>query len=704
MSGAGSRDSRRWCPPIAVVLSVWLSGVAAAALPFQYSQQRVDVLNPVLKPIDPQGIAVSPDGTQLYVTEKGNRVFRYAPDGSYLGGWGGGGSAPGLFNDPRGITTDPYGAVYVADLGNNRVQKFTADGKFMTAWDSPGAFAVAADDVGDVYVLSTSFTAVSVRSYDGFDFGGFLAHFPSGFTALDWYDAPRNTATALVAAGDGVLVAGTVAQNRSAQPRKCLVSGITGHGPQPLPDPLSGPAVALFAANGTSLDEAFVAWLGAPCWATPASGESFGMSGALEAGAPIALDPADGSVFVAPIRTDDRGVYHIYRLEHSTGDVAGQLDEVIGLPSAGPPHIDERASTAAWGSIRSLAIDCQSSMYVLMAARIFRYRAAAPATGRCFVQSPLGIALGLPKLETVKGKTRHLSLRLVCGAEAPCDDVVRVKLLPKDCPRCRLPLAMKPFRAGAGEVGTVTFRLSGRVRRALRADVLPDVVAEVRRRHHREVIADVQTALRLPRAVTLACGASLTGHIAPADGAGTDVELWLEPPVGAPVRQVVHAGADGSFEYSPSLTTAGTWSVVAHVSEGARLADATADCDATVGSVPAAFDPSSAAGTTAVVPGGPLAALVSLSCPVGAVPFGTDASADGALDPALGGEQIAVTFTAPPGSGLPAVQVVGTVGSDGAFTATFTPAVSGTWSAQASWPGDTDRLPATSAGCAFLVG
>lgn len=75
----------------------------------------------------PFDVALSPDGSVLYVTEvKNNRVSEFNPsNGAYLGSWGSRGSAHGKFLTPMGIVVDTSGNIYVNDFGNDRIEVFT---------------------------------------------------------------------------------------------------------------------------------------------------------------------------------------------------------------------------------------------------------------------------------------------------------------------------------------------------------------------------------------------------------------------------------------------------------------------------------------------------------------------------------------------------------------------------------------------------
>lgn len=76
----------------------------------------------------------------------------------FLGAWGSQGTGIGQFDIPSGIALDRAGSVYVADQGNSRVQKFTALGTPVTQWGTSegqfGANGIAVSPQGVVYVTT----------------------------------------------------------------------------------------------------------------------------------------------------------------------------------------------------------------------------------------------------------------------------------------------------------------------------------------------------------------------------------------------------------------------------------------------------------------------------------------------------------------------------------------------------------------------
>jgi DNA-binding beta-propeller fold protein YncE len=127
----------------------------------------------------PRGIALSPDGLDVYVTILNtNSVAKFklpanpADDWTFLTEWGGKGSKDGQFNEPSGISTDKDGNVYVADAWNGRIQKFSDTGKFILeiGGQKAGFYSprnVMVNKFGIVYVADTGTSRIHRFDTDG---------------------------------------------------------------------------------------------------------------------------------------------------------------------------------------------------------------------------------------------------------------------------------------------------------------------------------------------------------------------------------------------------------------------------------------------------------------------------------------------------------------------------------------------------------
>src|SRR5205085_2431661 len=88
----------------------------------------------------PSGVVVDADGATFISDYSGDRVLKYAADGTLLFQWGVGGTTPGAFGGPFGLALDDRGTLYVVDQLNNRVQRFAAaDGTYLGGFGTGGA-------------------------------------------------------------------------------------------------------------------------------------------------------------------------------------------------------------------------------------------------------------------------------------------------------------------------------------------------------------------------------------------------------------------------------------------------------------------------------------------------------------------------------------------------------------------------------------
>jgi predicted outer membrane repeat protein len=87
----------------------------------------------------PRGIAVSADGTKVWVADTANHRIRlilaggaFTIAGNSTAGFADGTAEAALFSSPSGIALDANGAAYVSDSGNHRIRKVLADGTVTT--------------------------------------------------------------------------------------------------------------------------------------------------------------------------------------------------------------------------------------------------------------------------------------------------------------------------------------------------------------------------------------------------------------------------------------------------------------------------------------------------------------------------------------------------------------------------------------------
>lgn len=129
--------------------------------------------------IDPHGIDIDKEGDLLIADQKGHRVYRYTPEGKYLGeiGRGGPSSAPGEFNEPRMVIADATGNIFVTDSKGDRprVQVFDHDGNYLRMFAPKGmqpgmmlrCHGVGFDDQHRFHTVDVDNMRVNVYTHSG---------------------------------------------------------------------------------------------------------------------------------------------------------------------------------------------------------------------------------------------------------------------------------------------------------------------------------------------------------------------------------------------------------------------------------------------------------------------------------------------------------------------------------------------------------
>jgi len=130
----------------------------------------------------PSDVALSPDGSRLYVVDTGgidtqaHHVHVYdSHSGKYLQRIGQRGTKNGEFNLPLQAAVSSAGELYVVDGGNFRIQVFDAAGRFLRSFGSvgrlPGQFSrpkgIAIDPQDNIYVVDAAFGNVQIFNPQG---------------------------------------------------------------------------------------------------------------------------------------------------------------------------------------------------------------------------------------------------------------------------------------------------------------------------------------------------------------------------------------------------------------------------------------------------------------------------------------------------------------------------------------------------------
>ena len=119
----------------------------------------------------PHGIAVDRGGNVYVADQNGNRIEKFASDGTFLLAFAPPRGTDGL-NGPGALALDPQGNLLVTNAGNYRINKFSPTGALLTTYGKFGVFVhnpdgVVADSAGNVYGVEPNGARVLKFAPDG---------------------------------------------------------------------------------------------------------------------------------------------------------------------------------------------------------------------------------------------------------------------------------------------------------------------------------------------------------------------------------------------------------------------------------------------------------------------------------------------------------------------------------------------------------
>ncbi|XP_076360885.1 uncharacterized protein LOC143252517 [Tachypleus tridentatus] len=104
---------------------------------------------------EPTGIAVTPDGQRVVVSDFGNhRIHVFSSNGDLLFTFGQKGTQRGQFIRPECVAVDSKGFIFVGDSGNGRVQICRPDGRFIRSFGSKGCHSGQFSWISGIAILN----------------------------------------------------------------------------------------------------------------------------------------------------------------------------------------------------------------------------------------------------------------------------------------------------------------------------------------------------------------------------------------------------------------------------------------------------------------------------------------------------------------------------------------------------------------------
>ncbi|HEU6449383.1 MAG TPA: hypothetical protein VFV23_13205 [Verrucomicrobiae bacterium] len=178
----------KWAAPSNVYVLSGQSGTGGITQLIQYSTNGNIMRSKIvsLSASAASGLDVDAFGNVYVTLSANNQVWKFIPDGSsfasdtnfgsggFIGATNGvSGTTNGQFNAPFGVAVSPDGGtISVSDSGNNRIEQFTTNGMFITAFGTNGTDigqfnspeGLAYDSVGNLYIVDSGNNRIAVAN------------------------------------------------------------------------------------------------------------------------------------------------------------------------------------------------------------------------------------------------------------------------------------------------------------------------------------------------------------------------------------------------------------------------------------------------------------------------------------------------------------------------------------------------------------